>query len=134
MIGIIPLENVTINDMKILREITSMSIAQIKKASVNRTPIRIFEVFKGKWETDRILLSIMSKKYANNQNIPYQFAIIEGLEMEEILTPKSLKIILENMRQIELETQRNSDLESGYITSPDQFEAHDKDWTTINSV
>jgi hypothetical protein len=36
--------------------------------------------------------------------------------------------MLRNARAIEIEQQRATDLEMGYIECPEQFEQHDEDW------
>lgn len=131
MIVIIPNENISTGDLKLLRQISNLSISEIRQAATDQNPIKFFEEFSGTWETDRIGLSLLAKKYADAESLPYQFAIIEDEEIEEFLSADDLYDHLKHLRHIELETQRNSDLENGYISSPDEFEPHDEDWTII---
>lgn len=131
MIVIIPNENITTEDLKLMRQISNLSISEIRQAATDQNPIKFFEEFNATWETDRIELSLLAKKYADTKSLPYQFAIIEDEEIEEFLSADDLYEHLKHLRHIELETQRNSDLENGYISIPDDFEPHDKDWTII---
>ena len=131
MIALIPKENISVQNLKMLRNISNLSISEIKQAAINRRPIREFEEFGSSWETDRVALSELTKTCTENQNLPYEFVSLENSEIDEFFTPKTLLIKLSYLRQIELETQKNSDLENGYIANPDEFEPHDEDWTII---
>ncbi|MBL4704936.1 MAG: hypothetical protein JKY54_10465 [Flavobacteriales bacterium] len=131
MIALIPNENITTQDLKLLRKVSDLSISEIKHAAINRTPIATFEQFGSNWETDRTVLAKLANNYIQEQNLPYQFALIEDSEIDEFLKPENLKNVLQSLRQIELETQRNTDLEMGYISNPLEFEPHDDDWTIL---
>ena len=53
MIEIVPKKEVGVSEIKILRKISSLSISQIKNASMNRSSIRSFEIFGSDWEEQR---------------------------------------------------------------------------------
>ena len=131
MIAIIPNENISTGDLKTLRQISNLSISEIKDAAHTQKPIKSFEVFDNTWETDRIELSKLAKKYAEVKNLPYQFALMEDSKIDEFLSPENIYDHLKHLRHIELEIQRSTDLENRYIATPDDFEPHDEDWTII---
>lgn len=132
MIAIIPNEHISTGDLKLLRQISNLSISEIKQASANQNSIKTFEEFGNAWETDRIELSLLANKYAETKTLPFQFVLMEDDEIEAFLSPEMLNDQLKHLRHIELETQRNSDLENGFITTPNDFEPHDEDWTIVN--
>jgi hypothetical protein len=129
MIAIIPKKNVRSHDLVILPKFSNLSISQIKQASINSSPIKTFDVFEGSWETERVRLAEMTKMYIKNQNLPYQIVLIEDSKIVEILSPTGLQNKLKYLRNIELENQRNSDIENGFISKPSEFKPHDEDWT-----
>ena len=126
MISIIPKRQIDNHDIKILRHISSLSIAEIKLASREQTPIRTFEIFGNDWDNQRKELLDIYKLYLSN-NPP--FIIIDSEDQINPLSPTKLKLKLEFWRSIEIDTQMNSDLEMGYINNPADFEQHDEDWT-----
>jgi len=125
MIEIVPKSEISIEGLKQLRNISSMSISEIKEASLNKSAIRIFEIFGDKWEDERLEL-VRAYKLAKSLNeAPYFFY---DREFCEELSLENLKNKFSFWRSIELETQRNSDLENGYINTPEEFEPHDDEW------
>ncbi|MBL3655811.1 hypothetical protein [Fulvivirga sediminis] len=131
MLAIIPKKNISTGDLKTLRSISNVSISEIKQAAVDQKPIKLFKEFEGSWEVDRLELARLVKEISEVQDLPYQLALVEDLEIMEFLSAEKLYDYLRHLREIELETQRNSDLENGYISSPDDFEPHDEDWVVV---
>lgn len=130
MIAIIPNQNISIQDIKTIREFCRLSISEIKHAAGNGLSIRTFEAFDNEWDTEKFTLVKLAKGY--NQNTPYQFALLfDDSEIDEFLNKDELNNWIKNLRHIELEEQRNSDLENGYIQTQEEFEPHDDDWTVI---
>lgn len=127
MIEIVPTNEVGAAEIKILREISALSISQIKNASKKRLPIKSFEIFGSDWEKQRVELVLIYHLYSSNQNVPFVVINTDSGEQEQ-LTPEELLGCFKFWRSIELETQKNTDLEMGYISDPSEFEAHDEDW------
>jgi len=127
MIEIVPVNVIGAAEIKILREISALSISQIKNASKKRLPIKSFEIFGGDWEEQRIELVSIYHLYSSSQNVPFVVVDTDSGEQKQ-LTSEELFGCFKFWRSIELETQKNSDLEMGYISDPSEFEAHDEDW------
>jgi hypothetical protein len=62
--------------------------------------------------------------FANNPSVPF----VIRADGEDLETPESLRGLLKGLRQIELQIQRDTDLETGSIQSPEEFQAHDEEW------
>ena len=128
MIEIIPVESPTVEDLKILRTLTEMGLAEIKAAATNQTAICQIQIFEGDWQSERHVLAKIYNPYRSEQPVPWRVRESDEFGEEEFLSPKGLKSRLEYWRSLELETQRNVDLESGLIATPEEFEPHDEDW------
>ncbi len=126
MIDIVPKTGIGAAELKVLREISSLSVSEIKTASVEGSSIRTFEIFGSDWESQRMELIDIYNIYSI-QDAPFSVVETEGAE-KKLLSPSELKSKFEFWRGIELETQMNSDLEMGYIKDPSEFEPHDEDW------
>lgn len=116
------------SDLKILRAISSCSLSEIKRASLEGAAISRFDIFPGDWIEVRAKLKHIHTIYSSNSAPP--FVVIESeLDHSEELNPDQFMSRLKNWRVIELETQMLSDLENGYIAERPEFEPHDEDWT-----
>jgi len=124
MIKLIPEKNLSAADIKALREISNVSIATIKEASTKGYPIKEYEFFEGDWEDVRGILKRLYDRWANEKP---PFTLIEA-DTDELISMTQLYNILKNARELEIQQQRNSDLEMGYINHPDEFKKHDEDW------
>ncbi|MBV7314295.1 hypothetical protein [Shewanella sp. NIFS-20-20] len=127
MIEVIPKKNISASDLKILRSISSLGFSEIKAASSKGKPIRRFEIFGSEWQTERMELVAIYNLYASNSGTPF-FILDTETDKPKKISSKELSSKFEFWREIELETQMNSDLENGYIKSPSEFEPHDEDW------
>jgi len=126
MIEIIPKKNLNAAEIKVLREISSLSISQIKKASSEGTSIRCFEAFVNNWEEQRVELVSIYHLYLED-DAPFTVVNLDS-GTQELLTPEQLYSTFKFWRSIELKEQKNSDLEMGYINNPNEFLPHDEDW------
>ncbi|MCP4123961.1 MAG: hypothetical protein GY751_19615 [Bacteroidetes bacterium] len=128
MIEIVPKSKLTSADIRRLRELSSQSISEIRKASMTQSPIRIFRIFEGDWESERVILAKISREYSTDPDIPYFVRETEEGTESKFLLPEDLRKSIKGWRSVELETQRNIDLENGYIATPKEFQPHDEDW------
>ena len=126
MIEIVPKKAIGAAEIKILKDISALSIFQIKSASNNALPIRSFEIFGGDWEEERKELVSIYHLYSS-RNTPFVIVDTDSGEVQK-LTPEELYGCFKFWRSIELETQRSTDLKMGYISDPSEFEPHDEEW------
>lgn len=128
MLSLIPSPQLSTQHIALLRTLCSCSIAEISQAAATGTSVRDFTAFGSAWEEDRLLLRKISLLYV----APAPGFVIKEVAddgAQETLSPQGLQNQLALWRSIELEQQRQSDLEMGYIESEEQFEPHDEDWT-----
>jgi hypothetical protein len=129
MIEIVPTENISMEGVKILRSLCSQSISEIKAASRNGVPVLSIESFEGDWESNRKILAKVAREYQVSGGV-YFFVRTKEAEFDaEFLSPEEYIESLQGLRELELEAQLNSDLEMGYISSPEEFVPHDEEWT-----
>lgn len=124
MIEIVPKSNLRGSDIKRLRELSDKSISDIKKAGLTQSAIKTFKIFESDWETTKLLLAEIAREYSNNPNLPY--LIREN--KENYLSPQNLKDLITGWRSIELETQKNIDLENGYGSNSEEYIPIEDDW------
>lgn len=124
MLSLIPKPTPKASDIKFLRTYSDSSIADIKRAAENGCSIRDFHIFEGDWQSERYVIARLYREFANNDLVP--FLICEDGKVFE--TPHSLKHRLEELRETELQTQRDTDLEMGHIRTPKEFKPHDDEW------
>jgi hypothetical protein len=124
MLSLIPKPNPKPADIKLLRSYSDASIAEIRRAAETGSSIRDFRIFEGDWESERCVIVRLYREFACNDSVP--FAICEDGEVFE--TPQSLRDRLEGLRQIELQIQRDKDLEMGSIRTREEFKPHDDEW------
>jgi len=128
MFKVIAKKDLTIEEMKSLSSLLDISVINIRNSIKNNENLYELEPFTGPWEEDRHELKRFSDAYSiDGQRL---FEVIETDEDElELLSPELLKNIIAGLREIEIQTQRNIDLENGYIENPEDFVPHDEDWT-----
>lgn len=125
MIEIIPKKEVVTSEIKLLRDISCKSISELKEASRSGSSIRSFDIFGESWENDRLELVRVYKLAKSLNEAPFVFF---DSEFSEEISLDDMAGKFEFWRSIELETQKNSDLENGYISIPEEFEPHDDEW------
>lgn len=127
MIEIVPKSPIDVGSLKVLREISSLSISEIKKASIEETPICRLEIFGRTWDEAKSMLIKIHKLYSLASGAP--FIVLEtDSSMSEVLSPVEFTNKLKFWRSIELESQKNLDLENGYIDRSEDFAPHDENW------
>ena len=100
----------------------------IKQASSKQSALIEIESFDSNWEENKALLSTLSKLYSGEGEVPFSIWSYESDNDFSILSPEQFNEYLKGLRSIEIETQRNIDLEMGHINNPSEFEPHDDDW------
>ena len=129
MIALVPKPSPSAADLKVHRSHCGLSFSAIKQAAANGDPLRTFSAFEGRWEEEREVLARLARAYVSAPDAPYLFVDIQEDGTYEILPPEELREALRHLRDIEIEAQRQSDLEQGFITEAGEFEPHDEDWT-----
>jgi hypothetical protein len=124
MLSVIPKPNPKPDDIKLLKSYSDASVSEIKRAAESGSSIRDFRIFEGDWESERCVIARLYREFAGNSSVP--FLLREDGELFE--TPESFRERLEGLRQTELQTQRDTDLEMGFIQTPEEFKPHDEEW------
>ncbi|GAB6262429.1 hypothetical protein [Photobacterium sp. R1] len=124
MIVLIPNQNISTKGVKLLRSLTSKSIAQIRESALNMQPLETYEVFDGDWDNVKKKLITLAQKY--DESI---FVILEvqGDEYSPFTLDGFLEYLKE-IRSIEINQQKISDLECGYIAVESEFIEHNENW------
>lgn len=133
MIRVIPKPAPTAQQLAKLRKLCGLSIAGIRDAARAEESIRDVAIFHSQWQSERLFLRELSREYSSDTNAYFIVHEVNDCGLNEALTPDDLKSRLEFWRGIELEQQMQSDLENGYISSPDEFSPHDDDWVQQGS-
>lgn len=131
MIELIPSSAISVNGLKLIRGFKPLSISAIKIAAKKQLPVISVEAFNSTWQNDRILLSEIAKLYLSDGGVIFKIQINESDDYIEILSPEGFVRYLRQLRAIELATQRNLDLENGYIKETKEFMPHDEDWVLL---
>lgn len=124
MLSLIPKPNLEPDDIRLLRSYSDASISEIRRAAETGSSIRDFRIFEGDWQSERIIIAKLYREFAGSSAVPF----VLGEEGQRFETPESFRQWLEGLRQIELQTQRDTDLEMGFIRTPEEFEPHDDEW------
>jgi hypothetical protein len=128
MIKLIPKEHLTAADIKVLRTISHASISAIRKAAATGQSIQEYRFFEGDWEDVREALKQLHDEWVDNTP-PFRLIEVDDAGEDEVpISISDLDTMLKNARAIEIEQERATDLEIGYIERPEQFEPHDDDW------
>lgn len=104
-------------------ELTGESAMQVKKKVSAGLPLLEVVPWQKNWHHVRNRLPGLV------EDERFRFAEVYENGDEEDLTPIRLRNRLEHWRGIELETQRDLDLEEGLIDDPEDFVPHDEDWS-----
>ncbi|WP_336366437.1 hypothetical protein [Marinobacter sp. C2H3] len=128
MIFIIPKQDVTATDIAQLRKLFGSAISDIKLASKLRKPLVEIEPFTTNWDEEKFYLAKLYRLLVGQASVPFEILEGSSLEDAEFLSSGALYSRLATLREIELEQQRLTDLEMGYIGSPEEFRPHDQDW------
>jgi hypothetical protein len=125
-------KDLSVGDIRVLREVCALPIGEIKRRAANHEPVIEIEVFKGDWESNRKQLARLVHAIAAGK-LPleiYDYATPSGFPAtEELLSAPKARDMIRSLRQIELDTQMDIDLEEGEISSPSEFESPEDDWT-----
>jgi hypothetical protein len=132
VISLIPRNALSAQQIAELRKLSGLSISEIRGAAAAQSSIRDVEIFGHGWHDERLFLSALSKQYANGASAPFTIRETDRSGLNEALSPEKLLARLKFWREIELEQQMHSDLEMGYISSPEGFVPHDSDWTYVS--
>jgi hypothetical protein len=126
MLILIPKQNLSVSDIKVLRILTGESISSIKSSAEDQTPIKKYPFFETDWEDIRLEL----KKLVNDWNRREAPFILKDDEFPDLkcISISDLRNMLKGARSIELEQEKASDLELGYIVNEEEFEPHEDDW------
>lgn len=110
-----------------LRKLTTHSIAQLQLRIAKGQPLIEITPFLNDWQDTRHLLVLLSRGMADG-SLP--LAVSELSEGEESdVSSEMLRNLIQHYREIELETQMQTQLELGEISDRSEFEPHDEDWT-----
>ncbi len=126
MLTLIPKPELSVSDIKVLRDLTGESISFIKAAAANSAPIKKYPFFENNWQELRLELKRLVDDWSNRE-VPFILRDDEGHDQEEIGIT-DLRSMLQGARSIEQEQEMASDLEMGYIKKKEEFKPHEKDW------
>ncbi len=124
--------DLSVPDIRVLRQVCPLGFADMKRRAREGAAIIEFGVFDGDWQENRTkIVGLVDRVEEGSLPLDiYELSDPLGFEPEErALSVADARRLLGDLRGIELETQMNTQLEEGYITSPDQFEPYDEDWT-----
>ncbi len=124
MLSLIPKPNPRPNDIRTLRSYSTASIAEIRKAAQAGASIRDFQIFEGDWEGERAVIGRLYGELVSNRSAPFVLQE-DGVVFD---TAEDFKEWLDEVRRIELQTQRDTDLEMGFIGAREEFVPHDEPW------
>jgi len=134
MIRVIPKSTLAVQQLAKLRKLCGLSIAAIRDAAAGQESIRDVAIFSSQWQSERLFLRDLSREYSSDTNAPFIVCEVNDYGLNEALTPLMLRTRLEFWRGIELEQQMQSDLDNGYISSPEEFFPHDEEWNQQGSI
>lgn len=110
-----------------LRAITNLSIAEIRERAAANEALLEITAFQGDWQERRRLLAAVARDIAAGA-LPLSMSLAHR-NGEESIAPQTLENLIQQFREIELETQTDTMLELGEIDDPSQFTPDDEDWT-----
>lgn len=110
-----------------LRGITGLSISDIRNRAAQGEPLIEIVAFRGDWKQSRALLVQLAEGIEDG-SLPLTVAEVSE-NSEAPVSPQVLRNLIQSYRQIELETQADTELELGEISSPGEFQPYDEDWT-----
>lgn len=110
-----------------LRQITRLSISEIRTRAVAGDVIFEITPFQNNWQEIRYELVRIAHEIADGA-LPLKVTKAYG-DDESSVSVQMLYNLIGHFRQIEIETQRDTMLELGEISDPSEFTPHDEDWT-----
>jgi|SRR5690606_28816369 len=128
MIFLVPKQSISVRDIAKLRKLCGNSISEIKQASEQRKPVVEIEPFTSNWDADKVYLAKLYRFLAKQAPAPFEVFEGDSPDNAEFLSPEVFYNRLVSLREIELEQQRQIDLEMGYINDSEEFQPHDQDW------
>ena len=109
------------------RELTQLSIGDIRQRIADGVPLIEIEPFRNDWQETRHLLVLLSRAI-DDGSLP--LSVAESLDGDESpVPPDMLRNLIQRYRGIETETEMHTDLELGAINDPSEFQSHEDDWT-----
>ncbi len=110
-----------------LRALTGLSISEILSRVATARPLLEITPFCKNWREQRKALVAVAHGIEDG-SLPLTVADGAG-EIESPVSLEMLKNLIQNFRQIELETQAEMMLENGEIDNPSEFVPAGRDWT-----
>lgn len=110
-----------------LRQLTSLSISEIRSRAVAGEAIFEITPFQSDWQTRRTTLVQVAHEIADG-SLPLKITELHA-DRESAVSLQMLKNLIEQFRQIEVESQKDTMLELGEISDPAEFIPYDEDWT-----
>lgn len=118
-----------ISEIPRLRELTSLSIGELRSRVADGVPLLEISAFENDWDHAREMLATLANEIATG-SLCLSISELEDSDNDETpLTIEDLRGVLSHYREIELQDQRSEDLRMGVIHDPSEFEPHDDDWT-----
>lgn len=130
MLSVIPNPDITAADMKLLRSLSPMSLADIRRCSAEQTSVRDIEIFGPRWQDERDVIAYLSNLMATNDRVPFSVRIHDEFGNDDRLSGTALDDRIVDWCDLEQETQRHSELELGTLLSPDNYQPSDTEWAT----
>ncbi|WP_165856875.1 hypothetical protein [Marinobacter sp. JSM 1782161] len=128
MIFFIPKRDISAADIAQIRKLCGSSISDIKQASQLRKALVEIEPFTTNWDAEKFYLAKLYRLLVGQAPVPFEILEGDSIEDAEFLSSEVYYSRLATFREIELEQQRLTDLEMGYIRSDEEFRPHDQDW------
>jgi hypothetical protein len=115
-------------ELVLARTLCQDSVATLQKKAKAREAIADIPIFAGAWQENRVRLPDWLKLIQSERTA---FAVSEIRDgKEEMLSASGFAARIAHLRGTELETQMHTDLEEGFITRPQDFKAHDENWSS----
>lgn len=102
-------------------------VVSLRGKAQEQTALAEIPILSGPWEDNRVTLARLLRIVTDQPGV---FDVLEISEEGdgESLSPEDFRRRLKQLRQIELQTQRDVDLERGHIARREDFVPHDEDW------
>jgi hypothetical protein len=117
-------------DIASLRKLCDLSISEIQRRALNSESLLDVPVFQGDWPSSKAKV-VAILQHIEAGALPLAIHYVEFLgttsESEEHLSPSTALDRLQFLREISLEQDMLSQLEEGYISSPEEYEPPPED-------
>ncbi len=110
-----------------IKKVIDASIGEIKDHAANDTPVLTIEAFKTEWEDHRKKLVSLYKGLKSGELSDLIVYEVYNNEKEQLDVAEFYNR-LKFLREIELETEMDVQLETGDIENPEDFESVEEDW------